>query len=339
MKDSQRVWLGLPVFLMITAVNIILLSYGSFGIVGFFGIMIVGLIILFIPFMTVKGDWVIVDSEGIHIDAPMIKLDLPLSKITGVDCIRGFKPGYKLFGYGGLKRGSGDYNNELLGDYRFAGNTAIPIMIIVTYSDGKERYLAFNSKDEETTRAIYMTLQECVSGNGTGILSIERQKAARKSNQSTKRAFTIIMGVILASVALIVAVSMTSGHVDVTMDDDSLEIDASMMKEDIQYSDIQYVELREDMNYGSRIAGLGSMKVLSGNFSNDEFGKYRLAVYRDNPLSIVIHTTDMTCVFNLESKTETMDIFNKLNDMTLIESKDNRLTSQFTVIPCPSSLI
>ncbi|MGN0099101.1 MAG: hypothetical protein ACI38Y_07235, partial [Candidatus Methanomethylophilaceae archaeon] len=83
----------------------------------------------------------------------------------------------------------------------------------------------------------------------------------------------------------------------------------------VDYGEIAYVELRTDMDYGDRVGGLGNGKVLTGNFRNDEFGKYRLAIWRAVDECIVVHTTGKTVVFNLENGDTTRAFYEDLLDI------------------------
>ncbi len=118
---------------------------------------------------------------------------------------------------------------------------------------------------------------------------------------------------------------MTVGSISVTLDDDGLSIDATLMHEDVDYEDITYVEIRTGVDYGDRVGGLDNYKVLTGNFRNAEFGKYRLAVWNSVNECIIVHTVGKTVVFNLEDDASTIDFYNdlldRLSEHPLVSSK------------------
>ncbi len=317
MRDSHRIILGVVASMIIVISDVVLL-FGGMDVTAFWIIFAVGMVVIFIPMFLMKGDWVELHDTGIRIKAPMVDLDIPFSKVTGIDCVHGFKPGVRTYGYGGLKRGSGDFVNDALGSYTFAGTTSIPSMIIVRFYDKKERYVAFNSIDDRTTRAIYERIRAETSAGGIEPSDPVTAERNRKKNRSTKRITYGILGVVLATAVIIVVVAMGAGHVDVSLDEDSVSIDATMMKEDILYADITGLELRENMDYGTRIAGLGNSEYLSGNFRNDEFGKYRLAVHRAPDLCVVVYTADKVCVFNMDSNERTEALFEELEKLTSV---------------------
>ena len=122
--------------------------------------------------------------------------------------------------------------------------------------------------------------------------------------------------VAVAIVIAVVALTMTGGHVDASMDEGGVEVDATMMHEDIPYSDISHIELRDDLDYGVRVGGFGGSDISSGNFRNDEFGSYRLAVHNEVHSFIVVHRTDRSVVvFNLNSRESTESFFVELSLM------------------------
>ena len=142
--------------------------------------------------------------------------------------------------------------------------------------------------------------------------------------------------VAIAVILMFVAWMMTIGNISATLDDDSLSIDATLMHEDVDYGDITYVEIRTDMDYGDRVGGLGNSKVLTGNFRNDEFGKYRLAVWKDVNGCIVVHTTGKTVVFNLESMDTTRaiyeDLLERIDDASMVSIQKPDLYHLHTTI-------
>ena len=309
MKDGVKIWAGIAAGMALVFIDVILAVAVGLPMLWFWIVLVVGLVITFVPFLTLKGDWVRLTEDRIEIRAPMANLDIPYRSITAVDCVQDFDVGLRVMGYGGLKRGSGDFSNKTLGGYTLAGDTRIRNMVVVRYSfKGRERYAAFNLVDEATTLSAYQSVK-VASEAGSLEVDPSRREAAERSHRSHKRMTAIVVGIAVIATVIILAVSMTAGHVDVSADDDSVSIDATMLHEDIPYDSITSVELREDMDYGSRVGGLGNSKYLSGNFENDEFGWYHLAVHRDVGTCIVVHHSGGVTVFNLADERSTESLY------------------------------
>ncbi len=312
MRDSYRIALSLVLFMVIMAIDVVLLIRNIVDTLWFYVIMALGLAVMFLTMLTIKGEWVKLTDSTIELTGPMANLSIPFSSITSVECIRDFKAGIRTYGYGGAYRGSGDFMNDTLGSYKFAGDTRIPVMIVVRFNDKKARIAAFNLRDEETTLSIYDTIVDSTSVGTVPMSSPESCEKTKRSYRSTRNTMYAITGILVVIVAVIVAFAMTTGHVNVSMDEDSVNIDASMMRADIPYTDITDVELREDMKYGTRVGGLGNSNFLTGNFMNDEFGTYKLAVFKSCNLCIVIHTADKVYAFNQSSTDDTLSFYDEL---------------------------
>lgn len=101
------------------------------------------------------------------------------------------------------------------------------------------------------------------------------------------------------------------------------------MHKTILYEDINDVELRYDVSYGTRTGGIADSRILTGNFRNDEFGNYHLAVNRDVDACIVVFTEGKTKVFNLHSNEETESFFLILQFRTSgsMDSTDQMITA------------
>lgn len=330
MKDIQKIGIGIAASIALIVLDMILLSTTDMPMSLFWVIFAVSMIVIFIPFLAIGGDWVRLEEDRISIDAPMAKFEIPYDAIRSVDCVGGFKPGLRTYGYGGIRRGSGDFTNDSLGHYRFAGSTAVDLMIVVSYTErGKEKYAAFNLKDEASTMDAYNRIRDA---SKAGSMRIDPEKAGEnaKNHRKMVRAVAAVVLISVAAIIVIIAASMTMGHVDAWMNEDSLEVDATMMHEEIPYEDIDSIELRDDVSYGVRVGGLGNANYLTGNFKNDEFGKYRLAVHTSTDVCIVVHTAEKVVVFNLGSDEETKEFHDRLQQRV----SDVVDTTNTQYIPC-----
>lgn len=141
-----------------------------------------------------------------------------------------------------------------------------------------------------------------------------RPPSASKEDKK-KQYIHIGAGVGVAAVILVIVFMFVGmGSVDATLDDEKLHIDAPMVNRSIYYEDIVDVELRYDMDYGSRIGGFGGTNVSSGNFNNAEFGDYTLAIYNSaRSVCIVVEPeSGKMMVFNQGSVEETESFYLEL---------------------------
>ena len=67
-----------------------------------------------------------------------------------------------------------------------------------------------------------------------------------------------------------------AGDVNVSVGKNAVEVNAFMAAgSTVKYTDIEEVYLSDDVHYGSRVGGFGGLKISSGNFENDEYGRYK----------------------------------------------------------------
>lgn len=312
MNDSTKFWCTVLASTLIMVVDAVLVVMSALPMWAFWLILAVAIIILFIPMLSFKGTQASVSDGRLRVKAPFVDVDIPLSSIQAVECRTEFDMGLRMYGYGGISSGSGDFTNREFGSYTFAGTKKIPLFIVVRH-DGK-RILAFNVGSEAETMALYRELAS-LSGKVGAVISPDESEKAARGHRTMRNFMVAFIVVAVAIVIAAVALTMAGGHVEVSMDEDGLEVDATMMHEDIQYSDISHIELRDDLDYGVRVGGFGGSDISSGNFRNDEFGSYRLAVHNDVHSFIVVHRTDgSVVVFNLENEESTESFFEKLSD-------------------------
>lgn len=95
--------------------------------------------------------------------------------------------------------------------------------------------------------------------------------------------------------------------------DDSIVVTAFMFDQGVTYDSIENIELCDNIDYGSRIFGVGTFQIKSGNFHNDRFGDYKCAITEDSTNCIVIKIQGGSyLVFNQKSNQETADFYTKL---------------------------
>lgn len=131
-------------------------------------------------------------------------------------------------------------------------------------------------------------------------------------DRKLNRNVTIVGLVVTAIIIIAVIAFMGSGSVSVTLGDDDLQVKAPLANVDIPYQDIESVEYRENFDTGRRIGGFGGTEICSGNFQNDEFGKYKLASHTSVPDHIIVHYSGGVLAFNLDTAENTQQTYEEL---------------------------
>ena len=291
--------------------DLILYIYSDLDTVAFIVILVAAIFIGVIPVFGGKSTNVELTGTSLRIRAPFVDLDIPYSRIDAMDFRTSYNPGIRTYGYGGLKKGYGDFTNKEFGFHTFSGDASVNAFILIRHS-GKN-ILVFNTGDENTTSRIYEQLKSLTKAESLHVSKEVSDANAQAMKKSIRNVIIVSVVAVVAIVALILGLMFLAGHTDASLDDDSLTVKAFMVNKDIAYTDITLVELREDVQYGSRVGGYGGSDYLSGRVLNDEFGKYWLAVKKSTTNCIVVHSTYDTLVFNLDSNEATAAFYADLN--------------------------
>ena len=124
------------------------------------------------------------------------------------------------------------------------------------------------------------------------------------------KAITLIAVAILF---VVVGILMFTGKVTISYGDDSFTVDASLCNAlTVDYDSITSVEYRKDFDFGSRTYGVGSAKILAGNFTNDEFGNYILYSYTKSDAVVIIKSDKKTLVIGGIDENATKEIYETL---------------------------
>lgn len=306
MSDGARVALGVFVFLLVEVILTVLLLIEQLELIPYLVLFLASLAIPFIPTLGMKGTEAVVEDGHLKVKAFMVNLDIPLSSITAVECRDSFKPGIKMWGYSGFKKGSGDFKNAEFPSYTFAGDIRIEKFVLIRY--GKNKVAVFNSVDAEYTTSLYVAIK-----TETDVSAKVSHGMNTEAYSKFKRNIAIIFGVSAIILVAMIAVLFNSGHVDAYLEDDALVIDATLMHKTVKYADIESVELRYEFDTGKRVVGFDGLKVATGTFRNDEFGKYKLAIHSGMRPVIVVHCTDNSVlVFDAGSPVDTHAMFEDL---------------------------
>lgn len=269
--------------------------------------VVVTILPLFVPHHTSVDR----DPDGIRVRAPFVDVRIPFTEIVSLSHCTEIGPvGVRTMGLQTLRKSYGSFSNRVFGPYTAAYDARIPFFIVLRTA---KRTYVLNIGDEQETRGLYDLI---ASNVGADVVRdrLHPDPMATGKDRRTRNIVIAVSAVLLAVCLAVVGWAMTVGDVDAEISDGELRIHATMMDDSVPLSGIAYVELRDDVDYGTRTMGLGNGKVLTGTFDNDEFGKYRLAVYRDTDLCIVVHHLSGTLVFNLVDDAETTAFHAELLD-------------------------
>ena len=309
MKDSVKFAIGLAASALLIAVSIILLTKDLIGIGVFVALITTSIVVLILPLFFFKGARIDLDGDSLRIEAPMANVDIPFDRIESVRIYEKVSHGIKMFGFNGIRRRSGEFSNAEFGTYTCACDTKVPLYIFVR--SGKKKVL-FNLGTMESTRIAFDVLRSKVSCD----VSTEPYVMTEEEKVAAGRRKKVIIGISVAFgciICAIIAFVMLTGSVNVVLTDSDVDVEASFMSDfSIEYTDITYIELRNDLDYGKRVIGAANSKVLTGTFNNNEFGKYRLAVNKSVSECVVIHTTDEVYVVNCDNSESTVRMYNEL---------------------------
>lgn len=134
----------------------------------------------------------------------------------------------------------------------------------------------------------------------------------KKSNRQMTYGLLAITGIVTVVIVIILLLVAPAGSVTASLEEEDLKVEAPMVNDLILYEDIASIELRDDLDTGRRVGGFGGENVRSGNFQNEEYGRYVLASYNAVPLHIVVHHSGGVLAFNLETEESTRQMFEQL---------------------------
>lgn len=308
MDATTKFWIAVIVAAAILLMSLILLLTGIMGVGVFIVAIVIGFALIFLATFVIRDREIDANNESIRLMAPFVKTEIPIDKIDSIHTFNSIRLSNKIFGYSGISVKYGDFVHRALGNVICACDERVSKFIMVV--SGKKKYI-FNMKSVEETDALLKKIADNCDKEVSEeeyVLTPEEIRSVKRTKRITIMASStaVVVGVILVSIF------MFMGSVSVTLTDTSVVVKASMMNDTIDYDDITSVELRTDMDYGSRLMGLSNNKVLTGTFDNKEFGHYHLAVYRSTSEAIVIHTGDHAHVVNLSDSASTIKLYNDL---------------------------
>ena len=122
-----------------------------------------------------------------------------------------------------------------------------------------------------------------------------------------------ISAVVVTLLLIGVAVLMFTGNITVDCGDSSFTINATYWTDlTVDYSEIDTIEYRKDLDPGLRTSGFASARLSMGIFQNDEFGSYTLYAYTGAEEYIVLTSGEKTLVIGLADAEETQAVYHTL---------------------------
>ena len=119
-----------------------------------------------------------------------------------------------------------------------------------------------------------------------------------EERRKARRAKRIGIGAGIVAV-IFAAVMMFTGDIEMEFADEDVAIQVDWWSDGrIRYEDISAMELRQEAVPGLRVGGLGSARLLAGNFRNDEFGNYTRYTYTACDSAVVMSVKGRTVVLN-----------------------------------------
>ena len=130
-----------------------------------------------------------------------------------------------------------------------------------------------------------------------------------ESMGSRKKAKIILTITIVVVVAVLMFIMFT-GEIKISTGDNAILIDAPFYGNiEINYSDIDSVEYREDTVGAMKVNGFNSAKLLLGTFQNSEFGYYKRYTSAKNLPCIVINIDGKFTVIGTDNTAETQKLY------------------------------
>ena len=157
------------------------------------------------------------------------------------------------------------------------------------------------------------------------IYSLNYQKRHPEKTETkivtSKKGTIIAIAVTVAFLTIIfsiVGVITFTGSITTEFGETSFTVDTELMSPlTVNFADVEKVEYLETSDAGNRIYGVGSAKILAGNFKNEEFGKYTRYTYLAEKSCVVITAKENNIlVINGKNAEETKELYNKLLEAT-----------------------
>ncbi len=133
------------------------------------------------------------------------------------------------------------------------------------------------------------------------------------SYEKTNKRMKIFTAIFIPVILVGCAVLMFTGEVTAVYEDETLTLDSTYWaKTTLALDGIDTVELYEGDDFGYRVSGFGSPRLLAGNAYSDTFGNYISYRYTSQDVAVVIKTEDTAYVVALSDTTQTEKLYNDI---------------------------
>lgn len=123
----------------------------------------------------------------------------------------------------------------------------------------------------------------------------------------------IVTAIIVPAVLIGTAILMVTGNIEVHCEDTSFKINATYWTDlEVDYSEVDTLEYREDFDVGIRTYGFGSARLSMGIFQNDEFDSYTLYAYTGAEEFIVLVADGKKLVIGMRDGNDTREIYDAI---------------------------
>ncbi|MDD2592651.1 MAG: PH domain-containing protein [Erysipelotrichaceae bacterium] len=118
---------------------------------------------------------------------------------------------------------------------------------------------------------------------------------------------------VIVTVTVLVAFLLMNilAKIQVELGSDKIVVKGIFTQTEVEYDDIQEIELIGDLNYGTRL-GISTFMIVSGTYTNKEFGTYKLMAYRNIDKHIIVKYNNKIMVFNQNSIESTGKLYQEL---------------------------
>ena len=139
----------------------------------------------------------------------------------------------------------------------------------------------------------------------------DHEESWDKGEKHMMRTFAIPILVVV--LLLLIIPFLYLGKVTVSYEEQGFSVKVSGWKEKkVLYEEIEDAELVTEFSVGSRTGGLGTAKLLAGNFNNGTLGAYELYAYQDSLEWLILYREGKPLVIGLESGEEAEKLYARI---------------------------
>lgn len=137
--------------------------------------------------------------------------------------------------------------------------------------------------------------------------------AQSEKEKKFAKAFTIGTLIFMPLLLIFLWVTLFTGHVEVSFSEDHFSVDASFYDDLVVYYDrVESVSYHNGNIPGNRTFGVGSFRLLLGQFENEELGPYTRYTYYDPDSCVLLYVNGRPLVLSGKDAAETQSIYQQL---------------------------